>query len=74
MKRRVIAGVVAALLLIIIAVVVIVSRQRVRRHRYFRAAPAEKPAAAPIALGPIEQWSGQFRALEVSGRWGDLAG
>ncbi|PYQ61192.1 MAG: hypothetical protein DMF58_05745, partial [Acidobacteria bacterium] len=73
MKRRVIAGVVAALLLIIIAVVVIVSRQRVRRHRYFRAAPAEKPAAAPIALGPIEQWSGQFRALEVSGRWGDLA-
>src|SRR5207245_10631268 len=43
-----------------------------RRHRDFRAAPSER-APLPVALGPVEQWTDQFRALEISGRWGDLA-
>ncbi len=74
MKRRVIAGTVAALLLIIIVVAIIVSRQHVRRRPYFRPAPVEKPSVAPsVALGPIEQWTDQFRALEAAGRWADLA-
>ena len=73
MKRRVIAGSAAALLLIVIVIAVVISRQRLQRHRYFRAAPAAKPAAPTTTLAPAEQWTDQFRGLEVSGRWADLA-
>jgi soluble lytic murein transglycosylase len=74
LKRRVITGAVAALLLLIGIVAVFFSRQRLRRHRYFRAAPVEKRAAPPAAMaGTVQQWTDQFRALEVTGRWSDLA-
>jgi soluble lytic murein transglycosylase len=74
LKHRVIAGSVAALLLIVIVIAIVVSRQRIARHRYFRAAPAVKPPSAPSAnIAPVQQWTEQFRALEVSGRWTELA-
>jgi soluble lytic murein transglycosylase len=74
LKRRVIAGAVAALLLLIGIFAVLLSRQRLRRHRYFPAAPVEKRVAAPGTVpGAVQQWTDQFRALEVTGRWSDLA-
>src|SRR5207245_11702689 len=74
LRRRVIAGEIAALLLILGILAVLLARQRMRRHRYFRAAPAEaRKAPPPVALGAIEQWSDQFRALETTGKWKDLA-
>jgi soluble lytic murein transglycosylase len=74
LKRRVIAGsIAAALLLIIIIVAIVLVRQRVPRHPYFRAAPAAKPVAPTAKLGAVQQWTDQFRALEVAGRWADLA-
>jgi soluble lytic murein transglycosylase len=48
---------------------VLIVRQRVRRHRVFRTLPAETIAVPPATLS-----SEQFRVLEESGRWGDLAG
>ncbi|HEY8134257.1 MAG TPA: hypothetical protein VII12_20430, partial [Thermoanaerobaculia bacterium] len=74
MKRRVIAGAVAALLLLIGIFAVLLSRQRLRRHRYFPAAPVEKRIPAPAAVpSAVLQWTDQFRTLEVTGRWNDLA-
>lgn len=53
---------------------IVLSRQRLHRARVFRAAPAErKPEKPTTGVRPIEQWTDQFRTLEVSGRWGDLA-
>ncbi len=47
---------------------IVAARHRVARHRVFRAAPAErKPAPPSVDL------SEQFRLLETSGRWQDLA-
>lgn len=53
----------------------VAARQRAARHRVFRAAPLEvKPKVAPSAEPrPVAEWSEQFRLLESSGRWGDLA-
>jgi len=72
LKRRVIAGAIAALILLLGIFAYVIARQRLRRHRYFRAAPVERARAVPARLGPVEQWSEQFRALETTGRWGDL--
>ena len=71
-RRRVILAAVAALIVILGILAVVFSRQRLRRHRYFRAAPAEqaKPAGK---LGTPDRWTDQFRAFETLGRWGDLA-
>jgi tetratricopeptide (TPR) repeat protein len=53
---------VAALAVIIFAI--ILSRQRLQRHRVFRVAPPEKPAAAPAqGIPPVEQWTDTFRRL-----------
>ena len=51
------------------------AHQRAERRRVFRAVPVEgKPKAAPSAeLRPVAEWSEQFRVLEASGRWSDLA-
>lgn len=75
LSRRSLALTIAAAVLIIAAIAAsVIVRQRVRRHRYFRAAPATRPAAPPPAtLGSPDQWSDQFRRLEVEGRWADLA-
>jgi soluble lytic murein transglycosylase len=72
LKRRVIAGAIAALILLLGIFTYVIARQRLRRHRYFRAAPVEGPKAVPAWLGPVEQWSAQFRALETTGHWSDL--
>jgi soluble lytic murein transglycosylase-like protein len=72
LKRRVIVSAIAALILLLGISAFVLSRQRPRRHRVFRAAPAEG-ARAPIAKpGPPEQWTDAFSALETSGRWGNL--
>ncbi len=72
MRRRVILVAIAALIVILGIFAFVLSRQRLRRHRYFRAAPAAqvKPARK---LGPPERWTDQFRAFETLGRWGELA-
>ncbi len=72
MRRRLILVAVAALIVILGIFAFVLSRQRLRRHRYFRAAPAEKAKPAG-KLGPPEHWTDQFRAFETLGRWGDLA-
>ncbi|HUJ12636.1 MAG TPA: lytic transglycosylase domain-containing protein [Thermoanaerobaculia bacterium] len=71
-KRRAVAAVAAAVLLIVVAAAIVISRQRVRRRPYFSAVRGEQPSSAPLKLGPIEEWTQQFRALEVEGRWDDL--
>jgi len=73
LKRRVIAGALAAVLLILGILAVVLSRQRLRRRRYFRAAPIERAKAPTAALAQVQQWSDQFRALETMGRWKELA-
>jgi soluble lytic murein transglycosylase-like protein len=66
---------VAAVVLLAAVVAIIVMRQRAPRHRVFRAAPAEtRPKPPSAALRPPNEWSEQFRELEASGRWSDLAG
>jgi tetratricopeptide (TPR) repeat protein len=72
LRRRVILVAVAALIVILGIFAFVLSRQRLRRHRYFRAAPAEqaKPAGR---LGASEHWTDQFRAFETLGKWGELA-
>jgi soluble lytic murein transglycosylase len=71
LRRRGILVAIAALLVLLGIFAFVLSRQRLRRHRYFPAAPHE--AAKPAGkLGPPEVWTDQFRALETLGRWGDL--
>jgi soluble lytic murein transglycosylase len=66
---------VAAVVLLAAIVAIIVMRQRAPRHRVFRAAPAETRPKPPSAeLHPPNEWSEQFRSLEASGRWPELAG
>ena len=74
MRKRVVLIAAAVLVLVIGVFAFILSRQRLRRARVFRAAPAERPTAKPLTgVGPVDQWTEQFRTLEASGRWGDLA-
>ena len=73
-KRSVLIAAAAALVLLIGGLLVLLLRQPIPRHRVFRAAPAEKRARPPsVAMRPVDQWTGQFRALEISGQWNDLA-
>jgi soluble lytic murein transglycosylase len=73
-KKRVTIPLAAVAVVIVLAAVlaIIVMRQRAARHRVFRAAPAETRPASPEQR-PSNGWTQQFRELEVSGRWGDLA-
>lgn len=75
MKRRVIAGSIGAFILIVIAVVAIdLTRPRLHRRSLFRTTPvAKRTAPMPVRPSPVTQWSEQFRALEDSNRWADLA-
>ena len=68
MKRRAVVVAAAVLVVLIAALAIVVSRQRLRRARFFRAAPAERRPVTTELL-PVEQWSAQFRVLEASGRW-----
>ena len=64
MKKRsaVILGAGLAILLAAIVFAVLVSRERLRRHRVFRA--GEERAATPRAIPPVEQWSDTFQRLD----------
>lgn len=74
MRRRVVLIAAAALVILVAVFAIVISRQRLRRARVFRTAPAETPAQKPAAgLREIAEWSDQFRYLEAAGRWGDLA-
>jgi soluble lytic murein transglycosylase len=76
-KKRVAVPLIGVAVVIVIAAVVavVVVRQRAQRHRVFRAAPAEtRPKPPSVELRAPNEWSEQFRALEASGRWSDLAG
>jgi soluble lytic murein transglycosylase-like protein len=75
-KKRVAVPLIGGAVVIVLAALlaVIVVRQRAARHRVFRAAPAETRPKAPSAeLRAPNEWSEQFRELEASGRWSDLA-
>jgi soluble lytic murein transglycosylase len=66
-KRRALLLTLALAVVLLVAVIVTL-RLRTRRHRVFRTIPAEKVAPPPAILS-----TEGFRALEVAGRWGDLA-
>jgi soluble lytic murein transglycosylase-like protein len=75
-KKRIavplIGGAVVVVLAALLAIIVV--RQGAARHRVFRAAPAETRPKPPSAeLRAPNEWSEQFRELEASGRWSDLA-
>jgi soluble lytic murein transglycosylase-like protein len=75
-KKRVTIPLAAVAVIIVLAAVlaIIIMRQRAARHRVFRAAPAEtRPASPSSQQGSANTWTAQFRDLEVSGRWGELA-
>jgi soluble lytic murein transglycosylase-like protein len=59
---------VAAGLTVLVAIIifsVVISRQRLRRHRVFRVAPAEERAKPPEGVPPVEQWTETFSRLEA---------
>lgn len=64
-KRLVLAAAVSAVLVALIVFAVVLSRQRLRRHRVFRLAPAAKEPARKAATGipPVDQWSADFQRL-----------
>lgn len=69
MKKRFVipAAAVAVILAAILIFAVVVSRQRLRRHRVFRVAPAEKKVKPPAGVPPLEQWSDAFERLDPEG-------
>ncbi len=70
MTRRRLLYIALAAVAVLLITIAVVLRLRTRRHRVFRTVPAEK-AAAPAAPSILS--TAAFRALEGSGRWGDLA-
>jgi soluble lytic murein transglycosylase-like protein len=66
------AAAVVALAAIAIVLSIVAARQRVARHRVFRAAPPETQVKPPAKLGAPEQWTGEFVALEQRGEWDEL--
>ncbi len=74
MKRRIVLIAAAVLVVLIGVIAVVLSRQQPRRARVFRAAPPEqKPLKPTTDVRPVDQWTDQFRVLETTARWGDLA-
>jgi soluble lytic murein transglycosylase len=75
-KKRVAVPLIGVTVVVLLAAVlaIVVVRQRAQRHRIFRAAPAETRPKPPSAeLRSPNEWTEQFRELETSGRWSDLA-
>ena len=74
MRRRVLLVSAGIALILIGTLAFVLSRQRLRRARVFRAAPAERAPEKPATqVRPVQEWSDQFRLLEVTGRWDDLS-
>ncbi|HET7433571.1 MAG TPA: lytic transglycosylase domain-containing protein [Thermoanaerobaculia bacterium] len=64
MKKRVVIPIAAlAVILILVIAAVIATRQRVQRHRTFRAPAGEVKPEAPRDVPPVEQWSATFAVL-----------
>jgi soluble lytic murein transglycosylase len=75
-KKRVAVPLIGVAVVVLLAAVlaIVVVRQRAQRHRIFRAAPAEtRPKPPSTELRPPNEWTEQFRQLETSGRWSDIA-
>ncbi|HEV8661362.1 MAG TPA: lytic transglycosylase domain-containing protein [Thermoanaerobaculia bacterium] len=53
----------AAVLAAIAILAIVISQQRLRRHRVFRAAPAERRAKPPAGIPPVERWTEEFERL-----------
>jgi hypothetical protein len=74
-KRRLLLIAAAVLVLLLVLLGIIVSRQRLQRRHVFRATP-HPPASAPRKMTaeprPVDQWTQQFRDLEITGRWSQL--
>jgi soluble lytic murein transglycosylase-like protein len=62
-KRLAIPIAAAALVAAIAILIVVLLHQRVRRHRVFRVAPAERPVKPPAGIPPVEQWSNAFERM-----------
>lgn len=63
-KRLVLVSAVSAVLVALIVFSVVLSRQRLRRHRVFRLAPAAKePVRRAPGVPPVEEWSADFGRL-----------
>ena len=72
MKKRVALLTAAVAPLLLLLIVVVIARHRVERRRVFRA--AAHPAVAPTTeLRGVNDWTEQFFALEVAGKWGALS-
>ena len=63
-KRLYLVSAVSAVLVALIILGIVLSRQRLRRHRVFRLAPAAKePARRVPGVPPVEEWTAQFERL-----------
>ncbi|MCU1347419.1 MAG: Soluble lytic murein transglycosylase and related regulatory protein [Acidobacteria bacterium] len=63
-KRLVLVAAVSAVLVALIVFAVVLSRQRLRRHRVFRLAPAAKePVRKVVGIPPVEEWTARFQHL-----------
>jgi soluble lytic murein transglycosylase-like protein len=74
-KRRHVVLIASAVVVVVVATLAVyLSRQRLRRARVFRTAPAKpQPPVTGEVPGSIDQWTAQFQALEGSEKWDDLA-
>ena len=74
-KRAVLLTAAAAIVILIATFAIVLSRQRLQRRSVFHTSPRiakPQPANVPAQMRPVEQWSGQFRGLEATGKWRDL--
>jgi soluble lytic murein transglycosylase-like protein len=63
-KRLVLVSAVSAVLVALVVFGIVLSRQRLRRHRVFRLAPAAKePVRKVPGVPPVEEWTAQFERL-----------
>jgi soluble lytic murein transglycosylase-like protein len=77
-KRAVLLTLLAAVLVALAVFAIVLSRQRLQRHRLFRAAPAGTQPVPPqtahrVGIPPVGEWTATFSALESSGSWSDLS-
>jgi hypothetical protein len=62
-KRSVLLIAAGSLILLAALLAVLISRERVRRHRVFRAAQGETRVTPPATIPPVDQWSETFATL-----------
>ncbi|MCU1246525.1 MAG: hypothetical protein JWN02_2435, partial [Acidobacteria bacterium] len=77
-KRAVLLTVLAAVVVALVVFAIVLSRQRLQRHRVFRAAPAGTQPVPPqtahrVGIPPVGEWTATFSALESSGSWNELS-